>query len=341
LWFLGGAVLGLAAPTRASAQVPPGEEGRASFQRGRAHFDAGRFAEALEAFQASLQALPSPNTRLYLGRSLRALGRTPEAFTALQEAARDALERARVEPRYTRTAEVARAEADALRAALSVVTVLVPEPVTGLGLTLNGAPLELSRVNTEVPLAPGMVTLEARAPGHHPWQTAQPLAAGQSTRIEVRLLPEGPASPPPPPPEVLVPVLPVEPVAPLPTPVAPVAPSSTLRVVGYVSLGVGLLAGLGGVLAGLSAQSVDEDLSLLCPARCPRNLIAQDLALGESRAALSTAGFITAGALVGVGLVLILASPSRSTEPYRPHFGRIHPWVDPAGAAGLGLQGRF
>ncbi|MBI5513135.1 MAG: hypothetical protein HY909_05160 [Deltaproteobacteria bacterium] len=331
------------APREASAQSLPGDEGRVRFQEGRGHFDQRRFAEALEAFEASLRALPSPNTRMYIGRSLRELGRTAEAFTALEEAAREALDRARVEPRYARTAETARTEASALRALLAVLTVQVPEPVTGLSLTLNGASLELSRVNTEVPLRPGVVTLEARAPGFRPWQATHTLEAGQGARLEVRLVPEasGPALPPPPPPVVLL-----QPQGPrgMPPPVPPPPPSNTLRIVGFVTMGVGLVAGLGGVLAGLSAQSVDQDLTNLCPTRCPRALIAEDLSLGESRATLSTAGFITAGALVGVGLIMVLAAPGGSPRPvvvYTPELARVTPWVDPAGGAGVGLRGRF
>ena len=64
---LGGAAL----PSTAAAQVAL--DGRSLFQQARVAYDGQRWDEALALFQQSMTALPSPNTRLYVGRCLRAL----------------------------------------------------------------------------------------------------------------------------------------------------------------------------------------------------------------------------------------------------------------------------
>src|SRR5262245_12349049 len=75
------------------------------FETGRAAFEAGQFESALSAFQSSLQLLPSPNTRLYIARCQRALGKTASAHTNFTRAAREAADRlnATGEKRYQAT----------------------------------------------------------------------------------------------------------------------------------------------------------------------------------------------------------------------------------------------
>ena len=61
--------------------------GLKKFDAGRRAFEEGKFEEALIAFQASHELLASPNTRLYMGRCSRALGKVGSAYTALHSAA--------------------------------------------------------------------------------------------------------------------------------------------------------------------------------------------------------------------------------------------------------------
>ncbi len=58
------------------------------FDAGRRAFDKGSFEEALLAFQASYALTPSPNSRLFIARCYRALGKVASAYTAYRLASR-------------------------------------------------------------------------------------------------------------------------------------------------------------------------------------------------------------------------------------------------------------
>jgi tetratricopeptide (TPR) repeat protein len=109
------------------AQLGAVRQAVALFQQGRAAYDAQRWDEALALFRQSMSALPSPNTRLYAGRCLRALGRNGEAWQELSRAATEANARRAQEPRFTPTAEAALAESMALTDRIAYVVVEVPD----------------------------------------------------------------------------------------------------------------------------------------------------------------------------------------------------------------------
>lgn len=165
---------------------------QALYQDGREHFRAGRFEAARAAFLASLERYDSPNTRMYLGRALDRLGRVAEAFVMLDRAARDAADRARVEPRYDATRAAARAEADALRAGLAWLRVQVEPAREDLTLALNDGPAQRRAAGVELPLAPGEVRVLARAEGFVDAAATVVLAAGESREIALTLRPVAP-----------------------------------------------------------------------------------------------------------------------------------------------------
>lgn len=98
------------------------------FEAGRAAFDQQDYAAALTAFTASLQGLPSPNTRLYIARCQRALGRTASAYTSYRLAAREATDRlnATGEKRYAATKEAAAAEAAEIEKSVPHLEIRLP-----------------------------------------------------------------------------------------------------------------------------------------------------------------------------------------------------------------------
>jgi tetratricopeptide (TPR) repeat protein len=63
------------------------------FDAGRKAFEGGAFEEALIAFQESIALSPSPNSRLYIARCYRALGKVASAYTAFHLAAHEAQDR--------------------------------------------------------------------------------------------------------------------------------------------------------------------------------------------------------------------------------------------------------
>jgi tetratricopeptide (TPR) repeat protein len=149
------------------------------YQQGRERFAAGDFEQARVAFQSSLDTVDSPNTRMYLGRTLHRLGRTADAWAMLDRAARDAAARAVTEPRYAPTREAARAEADELAPLLAWLTLDVPDVPEGLSVWVNGVVLQRGGFGVTMPMLPGEVIVEARAPGYRDVRMTFALAAGE------------------------------------------------------------------------------------------------------------------------------------------------------------------
>ena len=118
--------------------------GLKKFDDGRKAYDGGQFEEALNDFNASLQLLASPNTRLYVGRCYRALGKVASAYTELKLAAREAQDRlaASGEKRYGATRDAANDEAAQLEVKVPRLIVAVPSnPPAGYVVKVNGREL--------------------------------------------------------------------------------------------------------------------------------------------------------------------------------------------------------
>jgi tetratricopeptide (TPR) repeat protein len=127
---LAGALLATLCSARASAQQPRNHDPAAEAARpaaladAEALFFAGQklyerklYEEALAEMQASHAVTPSPNSRLYIARSLRGLGRVAEAASEYAQAILEAADRLVVDAKYEATLRAAAAE----RAALSAV----------------------------------------------------------------------------------------------------------------------------------------------------------------------------------------------------------------------------
>jgi tetratricopeptide (TPR) repeat protein len=83
------------------------EPGLDHYTAGRDAYRAGQYAHALEEFEQSYAATPSPNTHLYIARSLRELGRFSEARESYRATIREAEERG---AKYAGAREAAEAE---------------------------------------------------------------------------------------------------------------------------------------------------------------------------------------------------------------------------------------
>ena len=81
--------------------------------KGKQKYDGGDYKSALEEFQGSLDIVQSPNTRLYVARCYREMGRLVEAYVELGRTAVEAKEHATVDNRYDKARDAATAERDA------------------------------------------------------------------------------------------------------------------------------------------------------------------------------------------------------------------------------------
>ncbi len=329
------ALSGSLAPVEAAAQDLAGADGRALFQQGRALYDAQQWEQALAAFRQSMASLPSPNTRLYMGRCLRALGRYGEAWGELSRAATEANARRATEPRFTPTAESATAEAVALTDRIAYVVVEVPNAPMGTTVTLNGRVLSNDEFGTLLAVDGTTASVEALAPGAVPYRGSSQVSAGRQARFVVRF---GAADSP-------VTTSEAQPVVTLVQSDANRGGStggwwSTGRAVGVATLGVGVALGIAGAVTAVMASNTEDDLEAMCGVSGPcrpgatstQRTLVQD---GNTLVTVTNALWISGGVLAAAGLVTTLVSGGKSDEVFTPTLA-----VGADGAT-IGLRGRF
>ncbi len=319
------------APLNAAAQSPHADsltlsvETRAqdAYQVGRERFRTGNFAAALDDFRRSLDLVDSPNTRMYLGRTLLQMGRAPEAYATLDRAASDADRRSASEPRYAATRDSARAEANDIRRGIALVTVRVSPLPDGATLRVGGTEVPRTAVDVPLPFMPGEVIVEFDAPGFAPTREIVILAPGGDATVDLR-------------PRVDAAAL----ASASRAPGAPQAPASagllsppTLRwtaprVAGLTLLSAGAATAIAGVVFGVFAWSDHQVLSNQVEIDQNSPLIAQ----GEFHRDLANV-LLASGSAMAVGGLLTYLLNSRGPEapPSRPAV-RVDVGVSAAGA---------
>lgn len=328
------ALSGSLLPGHAVAQQVVGADGRALFQQGRALYDAQLWDQALAAFRQSMASLPSPNTRLYMGRCLRALGRYGEAWGELSRAATEANARRATEPRFTPTAESATAEALALTDRIAYVVVEVPNAPAGTTVTLNGRVLSGDEFGTLLAVDGTTASVEALAPGVVPYRGSSQVSAGRQARFVVRFgAPDAPVS--------------TSEAQPMVTLVQSDANHgaatgswwSTGRAVGVATIGVGVALGIMGAVTAVVASNTEDELLAMCPrGTCQPGATREQVSLvqdGNTWVTVTNALWISGGVLAAAGLVTTLVSGGKSDEVFAPTLA-----VGEGGAM-VGVRGRF
>ncbi|MBI3205660.1 MAG: hypothetical protein HYZ29_29240 [Myxococcales bacterium] len=160
------------------------------FEEGRKAYDAGKFEEALLAFKGSLELLASPNTRLYIARCYRALGKPASAYTMYRMASKEAQDRlaATGEKRYTATRDSAISEAGELEAKVPRITLALPSDAPdGTEVKLDGEVVPRGGWGVATEIDPGPHEVTATGPRRKPFASKIELAEGQQKRVDVEL----------------------------------------------------------------------------------------------------------------------------------------------------------
>ncbi len=342
----------LFAPSLAHAQQPaPSDEGRQYFQYGRGYYERRRWSEALDAFRRSADALPSPNTRLYVGRCLRELGRYAEAWFELERAAEEADTRQPQDARYARTADTARQESGALAERVAFVVIEPAAQAPTATVTINGSPFPNDRMGRLYAVDPGAVTVYATASGYAPFRTTSTLTAGQQARVTITLVVAGMAGSMAPTSNAITVLSSGDRGAlPLATAVTQPTQRSPWRAVGLTAMGAGLVLGAIGVYTGLRASNIRGDLDARCPQGCGPSVpsdVAAQIDEGQQMVLYTNILWGAGAALLAGGAVAFFASGGSAQELYAPTFARntpprraVRPYVDPVRGS-LGLSGSF
>jgi hypothetical protein len=287
--------------------------------------EAGRWEEAKERLRAVLAIRSSPKVLFSLAQTEEHLGQIASAQSDYLRA----LEGATFEGKQ----EVVQAARQAERALSSRVphvrAVLGPPPgkpgseVSGVGATLDDRPVTLG---TAVAVDPGEHKLIVSAPGMRPAVVTVKVNEGQELDLSVALEPERP-SPTAAGPPLLPPPQQARARMPEPTnlPARPETPSdsgSSLRTVGLVTTGVGILALGVGAAFGVEAIRKHDKAAKACPdATCAS---ADDATLWHDAVTsgnVSTLAFVVGGVGVAAGALVWLAAPRSSPDAARVGLG--------------------
>jgi hypothetical protein len=281
------------------------------YERGRELYREGRFEDALASFRASYELVPSPNSYLYVARSLRGLERLAEAVEAYERVVRTA--QLGADPRYEETMDAARAEAAAIAPSIGRVILRVDALPDGSEVTLDERSVPLEAIGLALPVMPGRVTAVIRAPGRDPVSSSADVAAG--AEVELRLAAQAPVVRETPSARVVPPI-----VDPAPeTEASPTYLTLTLASGSLAVLGWGAFA-----IFGLLADSTFSDLQRECTGGVCDPSRAGDIDAGRTYETIANVGLVTgiAGtALVSLFLLLLVADES-PVEPRAAFFPR-------------------
>jgi hypothetical protein len=339
LWLLAAAAV--LAPRAALAQEDAAIAEQL-FRDGRALMQEGKIDEACEKFASSQRLAPAVGTKLNLAICREKQGKTATAWSLFAD----------VEAVAQRNGDAARARIAhdheaALTGQLKKVVIEVPSPPPGMVVKLDGTPLPVGALGTEIPLDPGDHDVTVTAPGKKTWEEAKLNLGPSATTVHVRVelqdeAPPAPAQPVAAPPTAMNATPAAEPAAPSGPDVAeaPAAPprTNTKLIAGLVVGGAGVVAlGVAGYY-GLTAIGRKNDENNY-PVGSQDRLTVYDQAKTAQ-----TWGFVFGGAGVaalGVGLYLVLTSHAQPDTATTTTTGwRVVPALGPS-LSGASLQATF
>jgi hypothetical protein len=272
----------------ASASPVQREQAQAKFLRGKDLFAHKKFEEALGEFRASIEIVASPNTRLEISRTLRAMARFVAAYSELGRTLVEAKELSAQDSRYQRAYEAAMQERADLQPLLGFVSLTVTNPSEGTRVVVGGEDIRRAAWSEPVPVFGGKTEIDVETPGHAAIQDPVSVAAGATISLTV----DAQSGAPDPPEQVATPA----PVAPSPPPQSP----STLRPWAWIAGGVGVAGLATFVISGAIAKSTYDDLQSSCGGGvCPGSK-AGEIASGRAQQVVANVG-------LGVGLVGLAA----------------------------------
>jgi len=328
------AVLSLG-PAALAAGVPPAkatanqrEQAQARFLKGKALYEMGSHEAALVELRASLEIVASPNTRLYVGRALRELGRLTAAHAELGRAVGEARELK--DARYEKTAEVAIVERGEIASRLGMLDVRISHASPETTLRVAGEVIPQAGWAEPIALDPGEIQLQVETPGRPPIARTVTVVAGARPVLAIDAVADA---------------------APAVAETAPVAPNEgpppILRPLAFATAGLAVV-GLGTFLvAGAMANGSHGDLEDACGAGpCPPGREG-DIEAGKTQQTVANVGLAIFVVSAAASVTLFVVSSKRASAPPAAAVPRVAPSaLAPSarvvvGPSFTGLQGAF
>jgi hypothetical protein len=159
------------------------DQAQAHFLKGRDLYNTQKYDAALAELTASLDVVASPNTRLYVARCLRDMGRPVAAYAELERTTAEAKANAGDDNRYEKAAQAADEERSALSTKLGFVELHVNHAATETVVKVANEPVKRAAWEQPVVVAPGSVEVTVETPGRPPMKQQVEVAAGQHQAV--------------------------------------------------------------------------------------------------------------------------------------------------------------
>lgn len=272
----------------ASAQEGPAEVARRDLiAQAEAAAAAGDHARALQLGERAAQIRVTPTIHYFLAMQHLALDHPVEALGYSGACARAAEADPALRNRDA-VLEACRAIATTTAQRVGRLTVHVaPDAPEGLAVRVQDGTLPAALYGVAYPVTPGVVVVEASAPGHLPFRREVTVAVGEAVALDLRLDPTPVVAPPPPV------------VAPPVTPPRIVAAPPRRSLGPWIVAGGGALAfALSGVFYGL-AMSERSARDMPCASNCRAQALAHDARYADHLTATNVALGVGAAAAAG------------------------------------------
>jgi hypothetical protein len=185
LGVLSSTSVALAQPAAAEPSEKAVKEATAQFKKGSDFYNAKKYSQALEAFRKSYASVASPNSHLYIARSLAALGQHREAYLEFDLVIAEAETRGKEEPKYLPTRDTAQLERDELATKIGLVTVNVSGAGADAKLLVAGTEVPRERWGKPYPIAPGSAEVVLQEPAKPPVTKMVTVRAGSKDTVAI------------------------------------------------------------------------------------------------------------------------------------------------------------
>jgi hypothetical protein len=246
---------------------PAAAEAERHFTAGQKLYEDKSYERALVELRASYGFVSSPNSRLYIARALRDLGRSAEAYDEYGQVIVDAA--LRLDTRYDATRKAAAEERAALKDRVATLVIDAPAGIPGLRIRAGADEIPPARYGADITVPAARLTVHAEAPGRAPFDRSLVLAGGAREHVAVDLPPVAARSP------------------------------GVLRPVSFALAGVGVVGVVIGSALAVQASSRYDGLTAQCGGRCPASFQGS-VDAGRAETAGSTAA-LTIGVLALAG----------------------------------------
>jgi hypothetical protein len=297
------------------------EQAQSRFLKGRELYNQKKYDAALAELTASLDIVASPNTRLYVGRCLREMGRTVAAYAELGRTAVEAKELLRDDTRYEKAAQAANDERAQLAPKLGFLDVRVLHAAPETTLKVANDDVRRGGWEEPVPVMPGTAEIVAQTPGHAPVKQEFQVSAGEHKSVVIDAAADG-------------------------TAVAGGATSSggtessgdkpTLRPFVYATAGLAAAGLVTFFVAGAMANGTYSDLEKACGSGpCPPGH-ESDVSAGRTQQTIANVGLAIFAVSGAASVTLFFVGNSKKTPAANAASARVT-----AGPSFVGLQGAF